>query len=284
MLAFLCPFLLFPTLLHAQPASTPAYRYMRVGNPAPASAKPRPGFALMGGGDDLDQAFRFLCDRSGQGDFLILRATGDDEYNPYIARLCRQNSVATLLIPNRAAAADPFVENTIRHAAAIFISGGDQANYIRFWMGTPVQAALNDAIRRGVPLGGTSAGLAIMGEYGYSALADKPEDSDLDSRTALQNPYHPRVTIEHGFLDVPVLKGIISDTHFVRRDRMGRLLVFLARLNNSGAKPHRHPPRSFAAWESMREPRSSSIPAAIPPSSAAATPISSIPRTPPDRS
>jgi cyanophycinase-like exopeptidase len=30
---------------------------------------------------------------------------------------------------------------------------------------------------------------------------------------------------------IPILSGIITDTHFVRRDRMGRLLVFVARTN-----------------------------------------------------
>jgi cyanophycinase len=223
----------------AAPAQTATnYRYFRLGNAAGASATPRPGYALMGGGSDLDEAFRFLCDRSGGGDFLVLRATGDgDEYNPYIQGLCHVNSVATLVIPSRAAAADPFVSQAIRHASALFISGGDQANYINFWMGTPVEEALNDAIRRGVPLGGTSAGLAVMGEYCYSAQGDKPEDKDLESKSTLANPFHLRVTLVHNFLQIPILKGVITDTHFAKRNRMGRLLVFLARLNEPDGKP-----------------------------------------------
>ena len=222
--------------LAAPAQTTPAYLYFRAGSQDDVAALSKPGFALMGGGSDLDEAFRFLCDRSGGGDFLILRATGDDEYNPYIQRLCHQNSVSTLIIPNRQAAMDPFVEKSIRHASAIFISGGDQSNYINFWMGTPVQAALNDAISRGVPLGGTSAGLAVMGEYAYTAQGDKPQDKDLDSWTVLTNPFHPRVTLVRGFLQIPLLKGIITDTHFAKRNRMGRLLVYLARINEPDGK------------------------------------------------
>lgn len=191
----------------------------------------------MGGGTDLDEAFGFLCDRASGGDFLVLRATGDDAYNPYIRELCHLNSVATLIIPSREAAADPFVSDTIRHASGIFIAGGDQANYVRYWMNTPVQTALNEAIRRGVPIGGTSAGLAVLGEYVYSAQADKPDDPNLDSKTAMADPLGPRIDLVHGFLDIPVLHGIITDTHFARRDRMGRLLVFLARLNEPDGKP-----------------------------------------------
>ena len=218
-------------------AQSPAYKYVRAGEPANTKAQSRPGFALMGGGTDLDEAFEFLCDRAGGGDLLVLRATGDESYNPYLRGLCRLNSVATLIIPNRAAAADPFVSNAIKHASAIFIAGGDQADYINFWMNTPVQTALNDAIRRGVPVGGTSAGLAVMGEYIYTAQGDKPDDPNLDAKTALTDPYGPRINLAHGFLDIPILKGILTDTHFARRDRMGRLLVFLARLNEPDGKP-----------------------------------------------
>ncbi len=217
-------------------AQAPAYRYIRAGENVDVPAQTRPGFALMGGGTDLDEAFQFLCDRAGGGDFLVLRATGDDEYNSYIRGLCHLNSVATLIIPNREAAADPFVPDAIRHASAVFIAGGDQANYINFWMNTPVQAALNDAIRRGVPIGGTSAGLAVLGEYVYTAQGDKPDEPNLDGKTALADPYSSRISLTQGFLEIPILKGIITDTHFARRDRMGRLLVFLARLNESDGK------------------------------------------------
>jgi len=209
---------------------------MRAGEPANLTVRPRAGFALMGGGTDLDEAFQFLCERANGGDMVVLRARGDDEYNGYLRGICRLNSVATLIVPNREAAKDPFVAETIGHAAAIFIAGGDQANYINFWMNTPVQSALNEAIRRGVPIGGTSAGLAVMGEYAYSAQGDKADDPNLDGKTALADPFGARVSMARGFLEIPILKGTITDTHFARRDRMGRLLVFLARLNENPAK------------------------------------------------
>src|ERR1700685_1039063 len=81
----------------AQP-HTP-YRYMRAGSAVDASVTSRSGFALMGGGTDLDGAFRWLCERAAGGDFLVLRASGNDDYNPYVQKLCPLNSVATLLLP-----------------------------------------------------------------------------------------------------------------------------------------------------------------------------------------
>jgi cyanophycinase len=211
-------------------AQAKPYQYFRIGNPADVKTQTQPGFALIGGGKDLDPAFQWMCRRSGGGDFLILRATGTDAYNPYVHSLCHPNSVATLVIPDKRAANDPFVAQTIANAEAIFISGGDQANYINFWKDSPVQTALNTAIRRGVPIGGTSAGLAVQGEYTYSAQKDPPAGPDLRSAIALADPFQFQVVIAHGFLENPALADTITDTHFVTRDRMGRLLVFMARI------------------------------------------------------
>lgn len=211
------------------------YQYFRVVNPvAPHPSHVRAGFALIGGGEDLDEAFSWLCDRSGGGEFLILRATGDDAYNPYVNQLCKVSSEATLIIPNREAAESPFVAQTIRAASAIFVAGGDQANYIKYWRDTPVQTAVNDAIARGVPLGGTSAGLAIQGEFAYTALNDSRDGPDLSSRESLADPFYFRVTIARDFLKIPALAATITDSHFSARDRLGRLLTFMARILDSG--------------------------------------------------
>ena len=189
---------------------------------------------MMGGGSDLDEAFRWLCNKGNGGDFLILRATGDDDYNPYVNKLCRTNSVATLVIPDRGAAQNPAVPEIIRKAEILFIAGGDQANYIRGWKGTPVEQAINDDISAGIPIGGTSAGLAVLGEFVYSATGDRPDDKNLSSEQVVADPYFERVTLERGFLKVPHLQNVITDSHFAKRDRMGRSLGFLARISKDG--------------------------------------------------
>lgn len=215
-------------------ASPQPYQYFRVGNPKDVRVSPRPGFALIGGGKDLDAAFQWLCERSRGGDFLILRASGTDAYNPYIKSLCHENSIATLVIPTRQAAMEPFVERAIGSAAAIFIAGGDQSNYINFWSGTPVERAINRAVRRGVPVGGTSAGLAVLGEFAYTAQNDSPNGPNLSSPAALADPFNRQVVTVRNFLAIPVLRGIITDSHFHERDRLGRLLAFMARILRSG--------------------------------------------------
>lgn len=211
-------------------AAKEPYQYFRMGAKTDVSTKTTSGFALMGGGKDLDAAFQWMCKKSGGGDFLILRANGSDAYNDYVAKMCHQNSVATLVIGTKEAAMDPFVAKTIRNAEALFIAGGDQANYIRNWKGTPVQDAINDLIHRHVPVGGTSAGLAVLGQFSYSALGDRENDPNLGSKETLADPYFDRVTVTPDFLKVDLLRHTITDTHFAKRDRLGRLLVFMARI------------------------------------------------------
>lgn len=189
---------------------------------------------MMGGGSDLDEAFHWLCNKGNGGDFLILRATGDDDYNPYVKGLCKANSVATLIIPNHDAAMSPAVAEIISKAEVVFIAGGDQSNYIRGWQDTPVEKAINDNIAAGKPIGGTSAGLAVLGEFVYGCMKDKPDDKDLASTDVLPNPYFERVTLVRDFLKIPHLENLITDSHFAKRDRLGRSLGFLARLMKDG--------------------------------------------------
>src|SRR5215831_702949 len=148
----------------ALPASAgKKYSYFRVGNANDVTTSTTSGTVLMGGGTDVDAAFQWMCGLSGNGDFLVIRATGTDAYNPYIQQLCpNENSVATLIIPNLSAASDPFVASTIASAEALWIAGGDQSNYINFWKGTPVEDGLNALIARDVPIGGTSAGMNVL--------------------------------------------------------------------------------------------------------------------------
>ena len=211
-----------------------SYKYKRLGSDLDAQTQAEPGIALMGGGTDLDEAFRWLCGKAHGGDFLIVRAHGRDDYNKYVNKLCKLNSVATLVVPSRKAAGEPQVGQIIRKATVIFIAGGDQARYVNFCKGTLLQDALNTHVIAGKAIGGTSAGLAVLGQFVYGATGDKPNDDDLTSRQVLENPYDPRVMLVRDFLRVPGLENIITDSHFAKRDRMGRALGFLARISEDG--------------------------------------------------
>lgn len=218
---------------------TVGYKHYVTGNPIDV-VRPTSGlWVLQGGGDDVDENYVRMGTRGGGGDFVVLRASGDDDYNDYIYALCHCDSVETIVFDGREAASDPYVIETIRNAEALFIAGGDQDRYVRFWQGTPVQDAINFVAAKPAPIGGTSAGMAILGEFVYSAMHES-----LTSAVALADPYAEDVTLARDFLSLPRLGGILTDQHLQERDRIGRTVTLLARLVKDGWASE---PRAIAA-------------------------------------
>ena len=206
------------------------YDHFIVGNAADVVKATQGMIVLHGGGTDIDEVFVRMGAAAGGGDFVVLRASGTDAYNPYILELCNCDSVETIIFKNRQAAFDPFVISRIRNAEAVWLAGGDQSNYVRYWKDTPVETELNALAARRVPIGGTSAGTAVLGEFVYSAMSA----SSLTSSEGLSDPFHRDLTLDRDFLALPRMGGLITDQHLEERDRMGRTVAFLARLVNDG--------------------------------------------------
>ncbi|HEX5788938.1 MAG TPA: cyanophycinase, partial [Woeseiaceae bacterium] len=203
------------------------------GNRDDVSTDTRGLLVLQGGGDDVDANYVRMGEFAGGGDFVVLRASGADEYNDYIHALCACDSVETVVFASREAAFDPFVLGRLGQAEAIFIAGGDQSNYVRYWKDTPVEDAIHAVAAKPAPVGGTSAGMAIMGEFAYSAMTP----ASLTSDVALADPYATDLTLERDFLHFAGLEGILTDQHLIERDRIGRTLTMLARLIEDGWAP-----------------------------------------------
>jgi cyanophycinase len=219
-----------PFLVRAQESrGTGLKSYSKSAKQPEAARAPTFGAVLLGGHGSVDEATRYFCDHSGGGNIVVLSASGRGEYNDEFHNACPANSVTTFVITSEKGARTPLVAEQLRNAHAIFFSGGDQSNYLKYWSGTPVQDEINNAIARGVPVGGISAGLAIQGEFVFAAFVDT-----VTSPEALADPYNPRVTLEREFLKIPVLKGVITDSHFSARERMGRSVVFMSRIVQDG--------------------------------------------------
>lgn len=206
------------------------FDYYINGDPADVSTPTRALVVMQGGGDDVDENYARMGEAAGGGDLVVLRASGANEYGEYVYPLCNCDSVQTIVFKSRDAASDPFVVDTIRNAEAVFLAGGDQSNYVRFWKDTPVEDALHHVLAKPAPIGGTSAGMAIMGEFSYSAMTP----NSLLAEVALADPYHADLTLETDFLHIEGLQGIITDQHLVERDRIGRTVALLARLVQDG--------------------------------------------------
>ncbi|WP_300603259.1 cyanophycinase [Niabella sp.] len=204
-----------------------------VGDAADVQTTTKSGIVIMGGGTDVEAAFRWMIERSGGGDVVIIRATGTNAYNAYVKGLGNVNSVETLKIDSRKLADDDGVAKIIRDAEMLFIAGGDQSDYTGYWKGTKVMAAINYLLtEKKVPVGGTSAGAAILGNYYFSA-----ERGGIESPEALLNPYAQKITIgKDDFLKTPFLQNVITDQHFTQRDRQGRSAIFLGRVMQDWGK------------------------------------------------
>lgn len=190
----------------------------------------------MGGGTDTDEAFLWQIKNANGGDFVVLRASGDDAYNPWVMNMsvvagAKLNSVTTILFKNSKASAEAEVLTAIRNAEAIFLAGGDQSQYLDYWVGTDVQKIIQDKLKT-VTIGGTSAGCMVLGNWIYSA-----ESGSVTSEEALANPYDKYITIAPGLLKIPYLETLLADTHFVTRTRMGRMVTFMARILKDSSTP-----------------------------------------------
>jgi beta-aspartyl-peptidase (threonine type) len=201
---------------------------------AKTPGKTAPGLLLMGGGDRNFDALRWFMERAGNGHIVVLRASqGGEIGEEFFNEVGGIQSVETFVFHDREAATDPKILAALKRADGIFIGGGDQSRYVRFWRGTPVAAALDAHVRAGKPLGGTSAGLAMLGEYLYGAM----DGGSQISPRALADPLGAENTIETDFLRIALLKGVVTDTHFSERNRLGRLVAFVAKGEAMAGRP-----------------------------------------------
>ncbi|MEM1358903.1 MAG: cyanophycinase [Bacteroidota bacterium] len=202
------------------------------GSRSDAETYPTGGICLMGGATEDDNAMRWFLRRADGGDVLVLRASGSDGYNDYFFSdlNVNVNSVETIVFNNANGANDPRVHEAIQQAEAIWFAGGDQSTYLSYWRGTTVDSLIRSAVQdRNIVIGGTSAGMAILGGFQFSAAG-----GTIRSPQALADPFDPKITIDSArFLAVPYLENVITDTHYDDPDRRGRHVAFLARIGHS---------------------------------------------------
>jgi cyanophycinase-like exopeptidase len=210
-----------------------AQTFYRTGNTEDVVTTPVQGIVLAGGAGDNDDAMKWFLQRANGGDIVVLRASGEDAYNEYFYSDLgvTVNSVTTIVITSAEQADDETVEQIVMNAEALFIAGGNQWNYVRNWKNTKLMTALDYLINdKGITIGGTSAGMAVLGEVVFTA-----EFGTVWSSQALENPYNYRIKLDKDFLKVPYLENTVTDTHYNRPqsdgiDRKPRHFTFLARM------------------------------------------------------
>lgn len=199
------------------------------GNSNDVVTQPNGGICLMGGSSENDEAMKWFLQQANGGDVLVLRASGSDGYNEYLfSKLgINLNSVETIVFHDSTASNDGHIHEKIKQAEAIWLAGGDQWKYVSYWRNTPIDRLINEAIKnRNIAIGGTSAGMAVMGGNYYSA-----ENNSVTSAEALEDPYNRNVTVDSAsFIANEWLTDVVTDTHYSNRNRKGRHVTFLARI------------------------------------------------------
>jgi cyanophycinase len=115
--------------------------------------------------------------------------------------------VELLCASSRADSSQPALTRMLAAATGVWLSGGDQAWLSRTYVGTDVERQLKALLDRGGIIGGSSAGAAIMTRVMIASGLDEAME-------------------QQGF---DLLPDAVIDQHFLKRNRMQRLLGILMR-------------------------------------------------------
>ena len=191
-------------------------------SPAKIEGGQKRGFIVpIGGAEDKegtsDILRRFLEVSGSYGRIVIIPTASKLEdtgrrYEKLFKRLGANEAKALPLLTRDDAGKQEWLDY-IDRANGIFVTGGNQLRLTTILGGTPVAKAIRRAHARGVAVGGTSAGAAILSEHMIAFGAEG------------NTPHAGKVAIVPGF---GLTNRIMIDQHFRQRDRLGRLLTALA--------------------------------------------------------
>jgi cyanophycinase len=186
-------------------------------------SKARGKLVVIGGGEDKGDDCRILKEflRLAKGAKARIVVMTVATRNPsevggeYVAAF-KQLGVDTVNIVDVSSREDTKSEKSLQligDATGIFFTGGDQLHITTLLGGTRMHGLLHERFEKGVVLGGTSAGAAMMS----NSMFIKGESDET-----------PRFG---GMVTGPgmdFLTGAVIDTHFSQRGRIGRLLTAVA--------------------------------------------------------
>ena len=188
-----------------------------------AGEQPRGKLFIIGGGrrsDGMMEEFVRLAGGPAQAWIIVLpMASGapDTAGMEQVAEFSGIGARAEWIQFTREQALDPASSARLDSATGIYFTGGDQVRVTRVVLGTPLYRKLHELHRRGVVIGGTSAGAAIMSKI--MLTGDERFNRDSTNAYVFIKPGNV-VTVEGlGFLG-----SVIVDQHFIRRKRHNRLL------------------------------------------------------------
>ena len=183
---------------------------------------------VVGGGSQSDSLVaRFVELAGGRGHARIAvvpMASGDPAASgeEKAVQLRDFGANAFVLLLTRAQAESAASARRLDSVTGIWFTGGDQVPLAAALINTPVLAAMHARYRAGAVVGGTSAGAAVLSDSMLTGNQHPPGDT-----LGYYGDEFP--TIARGVIQVvPGLgffPGVIVDQHFIRRERLNRLLA-----------------------------------------------------------
>ncbi len=173
---------------------------------------------IVGGGDRPPAAMRHFVQWAGgeKGRILIVTWASGEPEKAY-AGLAASFEAGTKIRAEQAI--DPETEadkqklsEQLKNATGIFFSGGDQNRIMKVLEDKTLLDLIKDRYRAGVPIGGTSAGAAVMSDPMMNGEADLKKVDVSNTPTAK---------------GIGLLPDVIVDQHFLVRQRQNRLFSLM---------------------------------------------------------
>lgn len=180
--------------------------------------------AVGGGSEDYgkwsDEPYRWMVEKSGKGPALVMHYNDGSSWYENYFKSFGASSAKSLVISSISEANDSSNYRQVLEAKLIFLRGGNQYRYYQYWKNTLIEKAMMQVFQNGGVIGGSSAGLAVLGGIDYIAPRGSANPSDC-----LKNPFDSDITLADDFL--PLVPNVLFDSHFTTRARLGRMLAFL---------------------------------------------------------
>ncbi|MFC9269030.1 hypothetical protein ACFTXJ_14815 [Streptomyces zhihengii] len=196
-----------------------------------------PAFTMNGAGSvvaaSMTRAVDAIRGATGSLDVVVLAGSAPTSGSrtpecDTVMGLAGVNSCTTWTLTKASDGNNAQVNTDIRKAEFVYFAGGDQCRYAA-WKGTALEASVESVIAKGGGAGGGSAGHHINSPVVYDAC-----NGSVTSPEALADPYDSYISFTTGMFDWAHYGGVVNDSHFVTRNRMGRTMAFVARAIEDG--------------------------------------------------
>lgn len=191
--------------------------------PEGASAAPQGTLIAIGGAEDKkdDMVILRRCIEEARGDAkraVIIGAASREPreaMRPYLRAFddLGMEDVIDLALRDRGAVEDERTLDDLRQADIVYFTGGDQVRLAKTFRDTAALDILRERYHAGAVIAGTSAGAAAMSAA--MVARGKPDEGLTKGNTE----------IDEG---LGLIRGVVIDTHFIQRGRLGRLLEVVA--------------------------------------------------------